>query len=135
MHAVHAVKSALQALGLDRILPPQVIAWYSLYLGRKTGGPLGVTIKCAGDKLILRKGDRVLVVSKGHSIYATDLALDFDVLHESVEGEKTAEGDVVDFSVPKWHELKGCGKRMYLTAFTEGESLNDVYLIDLRVIG
>ncbi len=42
--------------------------------------------------------------------------------------ESESSGSLVDYSSPRWHCLKRSGRPVFLNSFSEGESVNDVYL-------
>jgi FkbM family methyltransferase len=124
----HAVKKILKSFSWGRILLNQMLVWHYLQVAKKTAKPLGIKVRLSGDKLVVQKDDRVLAVASKHLIYSNNLVLDFNILYEAVESEKSADGQLVDYSIPRWHKLSGSGRRVFLTSFSEGESVNTLYL-------
>jgi len=121
------IQQALQKSALGRVLLKRAFDWHFLKIAQKAGLTMGIKVSLAGERLIIQKGSRRLMVSSKHVIYAYNLVLDFEVLFAAVEPELSADGSLVDYSTPRWHQLRGSGKRVFLTNFSEGESLNSLY--------
>jgi len=102
--------------------------WRAIHTARAMGASRGIKVVRRGPVILIQQGERRMAVNSRHFIYAPDLVADFEAFYGAVEPESSPEGRLVDYSSPRWHRLKRSGKRVFLTSFSEGESVNDVYL-------
>jgi FkbM family methyltransferase len=123
-----SVKKVLSSSSLGRSLLRVIRAWRMIHAARAMGAPRGIRVFRRGPMIMIQQGERRLAVNSRHFIYAPDLVADFEALYGAVEPEPSPEGSLVDYSSPRWHRLKRSGRRVFLTSFSEGESVNDVYL-------
>jgi FkbM family methyltransferase len=81
----------------------------------------GVYIEYAGNggPITVTKGSQRFIVSPDHYLYAGDLCNQFDYYFSSTVPEQMNGMEVVDYSKPGWHTVKGSGQRIYYTSMAE----------------
>jgi FkbM family methyltransferase len=81
----------------------------------------GVQIEYAGNggPITVTKGNQRFIVSPDHYMYAGDLCNQFEYYFSSTVPEQINGMDVVDYSKPGWHTVKGSGQRIFYTSMAE----------------
>ena len=122
------VKKVLSSSHFGQSLLGAIRNWRAIHTARVMGASRGIGVVRRGPVIMILKGERRMAVNARHFIYAPGLVADFEALYGDVEPESSPDGSLVDYSSPRWHRLKRSGRRVFLTAFSEGESVNDVYI-------
>jgi FkbM family methyltransferase len=90
---------------------------------------LGVRIVASAHDIELRKGSQILRLAVHHMIYLHGVILEFDFYFKSVKPLVYSDREVVDFSVPKYHEVIGYDRHpIYYPTFAEPIYSIDPYL-------
>jgi FkbM family methyltransferase len=82
----------------------------------------GLRLQNGGDHYAFSDGHRTLRVAPAHLNYYQTIVEQFHTYVDAVEG------NVVDFSTPRWFTLKQSRKEIYLNSFSEGDALAELYL-------
>lgn len=117
-------KRILTALGLYGLYV-RLRQWLSIPDMKRDALKAGFDVKWGGGKIKItkiREWKRVIISSR-HAIYAWDIISDFERYFDAVIPEKLGNVDVVDYSRPQEHTLKGRDVTLYFPAFAENLSL------------
>jgi FkbM family methyltransferase len=84
-------------------------------------GAKGVHIEYAGNggPITVKKGKQRFIIAPEHYLYAADLCNQFDYYFSSTMPDRINGMEVVDYSRPGWHTVKGSGQRIFYTSIAE----------------
>ena len=130
MSYIQSLKSMIQRSELlNAALTPAFISFVHPRMVRRQAKKRGLTVDFSGSSVDISDGRRIVRLARRHSIYANDVVNDFDFYHGAVAPDVTDGVEVVDYSVPKPHEILGFSLHpIFFNALAEPLATADQYL-------
>jgi len=108
---------------LSKLVPVYNLMLRIIYLTR------GVKIIQNTGLIRLLKKNKEIRICASHKLYLEDILSNFDFYFEGVISSKQGKKEIVDYSMPAWHEVKSLDLMpIYFNSFNEAPTINNQYI-------
>jgi FkbM family methyltransferase len=118
------IKKVIRSLiPLSIILPVYNLMLRIIYLTR------GIKIIQNKGLICLLKKNKEIRIRASQKLYLEDILSNFDFYFEGVISSKQGKKEIVDYSLPAWHEVKSFDLMpIYFNSFSEAPTINNQYI-------